>query len=281
MKKRYLLEYVYIFLGTLSLSFGTVTLLSPNEIITGGGIGIALLINYIFPSLTLGTLIALVSAPFIILGYIYFGKKYTYKTFFAMILLSLTTDFFREVLHLKPLVDDILLGTIFGGIFIGLGVGFIMKGRSSTGSTSVVGELVAMKTKFKVSEVLLSIDAFILFSSIFVYGDMKKSLYSMLGVYVTSKVIDMVLIGRPSKKVVNIVSNKTEDLAMHIREKIEEHGAILSGLGLHKGQEKTIIYLAVEVSKIQHLRAIIAKYDPEAFIIITEASEILGRGIKI
>lgn len=281
MKRKNLIEYIFILLGTLCLSFGTVTLLSPNEIITGGGIGIALLFHFVFPTLTLGTYIALVSAPFIILGYVYYGKKYTIKTFLTMLLLSFFTDFFKEVLELKPIVDDILLGAIFGGIFIGLGVGFIMKGRSSTGSTSVVGELVSSKTKFKVSEVLLAIDAMILFSSIFVYGDIKKSLYSMLGVYVTSKIIDMVLTGRPSKKVVHIISNQTEHLSWHIRERIEEHGAVINGVGLHKERDKNIIFVAVEASKIQLLREVVSMHDPEAFLIISEASEILGTGYKV
>ncbi|MGB5918420.1 MULTISPECIES: YitT family protein [unclassified Arcobacter] len=281
MKKKDLLNYLYVLLGTMSLSFGAVTLLSPNEIITGGGIGIALLIHYVFPSLTLGTYIILVSAPFILVGYIYYGKKYTFKTLITMLLLSFFTDFFKEVLELKPLVNDILLGAVFGGIFVGLGVGFIMKGKSSTGSTSISGELVASKTKFKVSEILLAQDAVILISSIFVYGDIKKSFYSLIGVYITSKIVDMVLTGRPSKKVVHIISNKVEDLTVHIRERIEEHGAVITGVGLHKGQDKNIIFVAVETNKIQLLRDIISKHDPEAFLIISEASEILGRGTKI
>ena len=250
MKKKDLLNYLYVLLGTMSLSFGAVTLLSPNEIITGGGIGIALLIHYVFPSLTLGTYIILVSAPFILVGYIYYGKKYTFKTLITMLLLSFFTDFFKEVLELKPLVNDILLGAVFGGIFVGLGVGFIMKGKSSTGSTSISGELVASKTKFKVSEILLAQDAVILISSIFVYGDIKKSFYSLIGVYITSKIVDMVLTGRPSKKVVHIISNKVEDLTVHIRERIEEHGAVITGVGLHKGQDKNIIFVAVETNKI-------------------------------
>ncbi len=281
MKKKDLLNYLYILLGTMSLSFGAVTLLSPNEIITGGGIGIALLIHYVFPNLTLGTYIILVSAPFILVGYIYYGKKYTFKTLVTMLLLSFFTDFFKIVLELKPLVNDILLGAIFGGIFVGLGVGFIIKGKSSTGSTSISGELIASKTKFKVSEVLLAQDALILISSIFVYGDIKKSFYSLIGVYITSKIVDMVLTGRPSKKVVHIISNQTEHLSWHIREKIEEHGAVINGVGLHQEKNKNIIFVAVEASKIQLLREIVSKHDPEAFLIISEASEILGTGYKV
>ncbi|KLE00828.1 YitT family protein [Aliarcobacter butzleri] len=280
MKKINLKQYIFIVLGSLAMAFGTVCFLSPNQIITGGGVGISLLLHALFPQITLGIFMAIVSIPFLIMSYIYFGKYYLFKTFIVVILLSTFTDVLKEVLHVKPMTNDILLAAIFGGIFIGLGVGFVIKGRASTGSTSVVGEIVAKKTKYKAAEVLLAIDATIMFASVFVYNDINKSLYSMLSVYVGIRVIDMILTGRPSKKIVNIVSNNVEVLKEQIRERIEEHGTILTGIGLHQGQNKTIIYVTVEASKIDLLKNLIIKYDPDAFMIITEASEFLGRGSK-
>ncbi|MFW3426601.1 YitT family protein [Aliarcobacter butzleri] len=280
MKKINLKHYIFIVLGSLAMAFGTVCFLSPNQIITGGGVGISLLLHALFPQITLGIFMAIVSIPFLIMSYIYFGKYYLFKTFIVVILLSTFTDVLKEVLHVKPMTNDILLAAIFGGIFIGLGVGFVIKGRASTGSTSVVGEIVAKKTKYKAAEVLLAIDATIMFASVFVYNDINKSLYSMISVYVGIRVIDMILTGRPSKKIVNIVSNNVEVLKEQIRERIEEHGTILTGIGLHQGQNKTIIYVTVEASKIDLLKNLITKYDPDAFMIITEASEFLGRGLK-
>ncbi|WP_151949222.1 YitT family protein [Aliarcobacter butzleri] len=280
MKRINLKQYIFIVLGSLAMAFGTVCFLSPNQIITGGGVGISLLLHALFPQITLGIFMAIVSIPFLIMSYIYFGKYYLFKTFIVVILLSTFTDVLKEVLHIKPMTNDILLAAIFGGIFIGLGVGFVIKGRASTGSTSVVGEIVAKKTKYKAAEVLLAIDATIMFASVFVYNDINKSLYSMISVYVGIRVIDMILTGRPSKKIVNIVSNNVEVLKEQIRERIEEHGTILTGIGLHQGQNKTIIYVTVEASKIDLLKNLITKYDPDAFMIITEASEFLGRGSK-
>ena len=277
MKRFNLKQYIFIILGSFCLSFGTVTFLSPNEIITGGGIGISLLLHTVFPSITLGIFMAIVSIPFLILSYIYFGKYYLFNTFIVVILLSSFTDILKEVIKINAITHDILLAAIFGGIFIGLGIGLIIKGRASTGSTSVIGEIVAKKTKFKAAEVLLAIDAIIMFASIFVYNDIDKSLYSLLSVYVGMKVLDVLLTGRPSKKIVNIVSTNIEVLKEQIRERIEEHGTILSGIGLHQGQQKTVIYVAVDVSKIELLRELIRKYDPDGFMIIAEASEFLGR----
>lgn len=280
MKKTELKQYIFIILGSFVMAFGTVCFLSPNEIITGGGVGISLLLHAIFPQITLGIIIAVVSIPFLILSYIYFGKYYLFKTFIVVLLLSTFTDILKEVLKIEAITHDILLAAVFGGIFIGLGVGLVIKGRASTGSTSVVGEIVAKKTKYKAAEVLLAIDATIMFASVFVYNDIDKSLYSMLSVYVGIRVLDIILTGRPSKKIVNIVSNNVEVLKEQIRERIEEHGTILTGIGLHQGQNKTIIYVTVDAGKIDLLKNLITKYDPDAFMIITEASEFLGRGLK-
>ena len=280
MKKTELKHYIFIILGSFAMAFGTVCFLSPNQIITGGGVGISLLLHAIFPQITLGIIIAVVSIPFLILSYIYFGKYYLFKTFIVVLLLSTFTDILKEVLKIEAITHDILLASVFGGIFIGLGVGLVIKGRASTGSTSVVGEIVAKKTKYKAAEVLLAIDATIMFASVFVYNDIDKSLYSMLSVYVGIRVLDIILTGRPSKKIVNIVSNNVEVLKEQIRERIEEHGTILTGIGLHQGQNKTIIYVTVDAGKIDLLKNLITKYDPDAFMIITEASEFLGRGLK-
>ncbi|WP_141048643.1 YitT family protein [Aliarcobacter cryaerophilus] len=280
MKKTELKHYIFIILGSFAMAFGTVCFLSPNEIITGGGVGISLLLHAIFPQITLGIIIAIVSIPFLILSYIYFGKYYLFKTFIVVLLLSTFTDILKEVLKIEAITHDILLAAVFGGIFIGLGVGLVIKGRASTGSTSVVGEIVAKKTKYKAAEVLLAIDATIMFASVFVYNDIDKSLYSMLSVYVGIRVLDIILTGRPSKKIVNIVSKNVEVLKEQIRERIEEHGTILTGIGLHQGQNKTIIYVTVDAGKIDLLKNLITKYDPDAFMIITEASEFLGRGLK-
>ncbi|MGJ0301407.1 YitT family protein [Aliarcobacter cryaerophilus] len=280
MKKINLKHYIFIILGSFAMAFGTVCFLSPNQIITGGGVGISLLLHAIFPQITLGIIIAVVSIPFLTLSYIYFGKYYLFKTFIVVLLLSTFTDILKEVLKIEAITHDILLASVFGGIFIGLGVGLVIKGRASTGSTSVVGEIVAKKTKYKAAEVLLAIDATIMFASVFVYNDIDKSLYSMLSVYVGIRVLDIILTGRPSKKIVNIVSNNVEVLKEQIRERIEEHGTILTGIGLHQGQNKTIIYVTVDAGKIDLLKNLITKYDPDAFMIITEASEFLGRGLK-
>lgn len=268
---------LFVIIGSFIASYGAVAFLSPNNMVTGGGVGIAQLLYSITDFLTLGSWIAIVAIPLMIIGWIYFGKGYVLKTIFSIILISGFTDLLKDVIQVKAVTEQTILVGIFGGLLIGLGVGIVMLGRSSTGGTTVIGEIVSMKTKYKTSEVLLFIDAIIMIASIFVYGDIEKSLYSVIGVYVTSRIIDTLLSGKPSQKAVNIVSNNVKELSREIFTNLGEHGTIIQGFNLNQNQTKTLILVIVDISKLQLLKDIIREHDPEAFMVIQEASELYGR----
>jgi uncharacterized membrane-anchored protein YitT (DUF2179 family) len=273
-----IIEYIYMIFGSLCLAYAAIGFLQPNGIITGGGIGMALLLHHIFPSISLTIFIILISIPFVALGYIFFGKYYTLKTFIVVSLISFFTDFLKNSININPVTNDILLASIFSGVFVGLGIGLFIKARTSAGSTSILAEIISSRTVLKPSEILLIIDAIIILTSIFIYGDIEKSLYSILGVFIAGRIIDMMVSGRPSKKLIHIVTTNKEELKKHIKNEVEEHGTILSGIGLNEGQTKTMILISVDVSKIQILKDIVIKYDPDAFVVISEVAEFLGRG---
>lgn len=199
------------------------------------------------------------------------------KTLLSIALISGFTDLLKEVLHVSALTNETILASIFGGFLIGLGVGLVILGRSSTGGTTVIGEIIASKTKYKTSEILLLIDAMIMFASIFVYKDVEKSLFSVIGVYVTSRIIDVLLSGKPSQKAVSIVANNVDVLSTKIYENLGEHGTIVKGFALNQQEEKNIILVIVDISNLQVLKEIINIHDPDAFLVIQEASELYGR----
>lgn len=268
---------ILVVIGSFIVAYSAVAFLNPNSMVTGGGVGIAQLFYALTGFFTLGSWIAIVAIPLIAIGGIYFGKGYVLKTLLSIVLISGFTDLLKEVLQISPVTDQTILAAVFGGLLIGLGVGLVILGRSSTGGTTVIGEIVAMKTKYKTSEILLFIDALIMFSSIFVYGDMEKSLYSVIGVYVTSRVIDILLSGKPSQKALNIVSNNPEILSKQIYNHFGHHGTIITGTNLEGTESKTIILVVVDIAKLQLLKELIGEYDPEAFLIVKEASEFHGR----
>jgi len=148
---------IFIIFGSFCLSFSAVSFLNPNSIITGGGVGIAQLLYALFPSITLGIWIAIVSVPLILIGMSFFGKGFVIRTLFSIALISLFTDLLKEVYLVPASTNETILASIFGGLLVGLGVGFVMLGKASTGGTTILAEIIAAKTRFKTSEILLVI----------------------------------------------------------------------------------------------------------------------------
>ncbi|RXJ88480.1 membrane protein [Arcobacter sp. CECT 8983] len=267
----------YLIAGSFIIAYATTTFLNPNSVITGGGVGLAQLLHELFPQFTLGVWIAIVSIPLILIGMKYFGKSFVFKTLISITLISLFTDLLREVLKIQPATDETILAAIFGGLLVGLGVGLILLAKASTGGTTILAEVIAQKCSFKTSQILLLIDGLIMFWSIFVYNDLEKSLFSVIGIYITSRIIDILLSGKPAQKSVTIVTNSVRELSKEIDEKLGEHGTIVNGYNLKQEKSKTLILVLVDISKLQLLKSITKKHDQDAFLIIQEASELYGR----
>jgi uncharacterized membrane-anchored protein YitT (DUF2179 family) len=275
--KNELINYGFIILGSLILSLAVVGFFVPNQVITGGTAGLALLLHYITP-LTIGSLIALINLPLLIVGNKYLGKMFAIRTIITIFLISIFIDFFSQVVNLKPFILDTTLSAIFGGIFVGVGLALVIKGNSSAGGSTILARIISSKTEIKPGQVILIIDSIIVLSSLFIIEDTAKVLWSIISIYITTKVIDVILTGSLNKKVVYLVTQKTEELKQLITQELGPEGTILKGDGLFEGQEKRMILIVVEVTKLQRLRQMVKETDPDGFLIITEASEMLGRG---
>lgn len=270
-------DYILITFASIILALGVVGFFTPNMIITGGTAGLSLLLYYI-TDLSIGTLIVAVNLPLLIVGWKYLGKMFAIKTIFTIAIISLLIDFFDKVLNLKAFVQDPILGSIFGGIFIGIGLALVIKANASAGGSTIVARIIASKSEIKPSTVIMVIDSLIILSSLFIFDDTARVLYSIVSIYVSSKIIDTILTGRLNKKVVYLVTNETELLRKLITKQLGPEGTIIKGDGLYQDQEKKMILLVVEVAKLQVLRQIVKQNDPDGFLIITEATEMLGRG---
>lgn len=269
-------NYLYIIVGAAFLSLGVVGFFIPNSVLTGGTAGISLLLHYIVPY-TVGTLMIAVNIPLLIVGAKYLGKIFAIRTVVTILLISLFIDFLDKIIVLEPFIIDTILAAIFGGIFIGIGLALVIKGNSSAGGSTIVARIIASNSEIKPGHVILIIDTLIILSALFILDDTVKTLWSVVSIYITTKVIDMVLTGSLNKKVVYLVSNKTDELKLQIRKHLGSHGTIINGKGLFEGENKQMILLVVKVSKLQFLRQLVKENDPDGFLIISEASEMLGR----
>ena len=275
--KNEIINYAFIISGSFVLALAVVGFFLPNQMVTGGTAGLALLLHYITP-LTIGSLIALINLPLLILGSRYLGKMFAIRTVITIVLISLFIDFFAQIIKLEPFILDTILSSIFGGIFIGLGLALVIKGNSSAGGSTIIAKIISSKTEIKPAQVILVIDTIIILSALFILEDRAKILWSIISIYITSKMIDYILTGSLNKKVVYLVTQKTEELKKLITDELGPEGTIIKGDGLFEGQEKKMILIVVEVTKLQRLRQMVKETDPEGFLIITEASEMLGRG---
>lgn len=275
--KNEIINYAFIISGSFVLALAVVGFFLPNQMVTGGTAGLALLLHYITP-FTIGSLIALINLPLLVLGSRYLGKMFAIRTVITIVLISLFIDFFAQIIKLEPFILDTILSSIFGGIFIGLGLALVIKGNSSAGGSTIIAKIISSKTEIKPAQVILVIDTIIILSALFILEDRAKILWSIISIYITSKMIDYILTGSLNKKVVYLVTQKTEELKKLITDELGPEGTIIKGDGLFEGQEKKMILIVVEVTKLQRLRQMVKETDPEGFLIITEASEMLGRG---
>ena len=267
----------YLLFGSAFLAVGVVLFLAPNQIATGGTPGMSILLHYLL-DLPIGSLMVAINVPLLLLGAKLLGRAFAVRTVIVILLTGLFIDLGAEVLQLPALSQDTLLATLYGGIVVGCGVGLILRGNASAGGSTIIAKIVSSRSHLKPGQVILTLDLLIIIASALVFNDIDRALWSLISIYVTTKCIDMILTGAPSEKVVHIASNRVELLSRRIRESLGEQGTVLTGTGLLIGQEKHLIFVTVEARRIMLLRDIVQQTDPDAFMVVMEASEMLGRG---
>lgn len=273
-----LANMMYVVAGSFFIALGVVFFLALNQVATGGTPGLAILLAHIFPGISLGVLMILINIPLLLLGMKYLGKSFGVRTVITIILVSAFTDFLNTVLRVQPVSDELLLAAVFGGIAVGLGAGLVMRGNSSAGGSTIVARILAANFSIKPGRTILAIDAFIICSSAFVFNGIEPSLWSLICIYVTSRCIDVVLTGGPSEKVVHIVTQHIGVISEKIHGELGPRGTVVSGNGLVDGEEKTMIFVTIENSRLATIREIVMSNDPEAFIVVMNAADLRGRG---
>ncbi len=275
-KKEIILESVrralFLVIGAFIVAVALEMFLLPNKIIDGGVIGISMMASYVTGG-NLGLFILGINIPFILVAYRTLGKKFVINTFFAVFMLSIATN---VVAKLKPVTEDLLLVTVFGGILLGLGVGLILRNNASLDGTEMVSIELSKKLKIvSVGELLMSINLFIYAGAGFLFG-WERALYSILTYYVASKVIDTVLEGLDKAKSVRIVSDFSREIGDSIMKELDISVTYMKTLGGYSRQEKILTYCVVNRLDMPKLKEVIHSVDPKAFIVTEDVHEVEG-----
>ena len=268
------LSFLLITLGATLAALALEIFLVPNNIIDGGIIGISIMISYI-TKVKLSILTFVLNIPFLILGYKQLGKSFLIKAAYAMLVFSILLEQFKPV---PELTNDILLATVFGGLLLGIGVGFVIKFGACLDGTEVVAILINKRTSFSVGQVVMFLNFFIYSTSGLLFG-WDRALYSILTYFITFKIIDMVSEGFEQAKAAMIITNHGEEIANSIYKHLGRTVTMLEGEGLISGK-KVVLYAVVTRIEIPELKRIVAADDYSAFVTITDVNEIVGKHIK-
>lgn len=278
--KRWIINYLLIIIGSFILASGFVLFITPYKIVPGGVYGIAIVIHYL-----LGTPVGLTALsmdiPLTLIGIRILGPRFGYKTVIGFLLTAFFVDGITYLYGEDPLVaNEPLLSAIFGGVFLGTGLGLIFKSKATSGGTDIIAMIISKYTSLPVGQLLIWVDSVIVLVGLLVFQDWKIPLYSLIVIYITGKVIDAILQGVDYDKTLFIISDKYEEIRSKIIDDLNRGGTYLKGKGMYNGTEKTIIFTVVNRREMAMLQEYIHHIDPKAFVTVINANEILGEGFK-
>ncbi|MBQ7082160.1 MAG: YitT family protein [Oscillospiraceae bacterium] len=276
--KNILIDCLYDALGSLLYGIGIICFTAPNHVAPGGVSGIATLVNYV-TDLPIGLVNFCINVPLVIIGFIVLGKAFTAKTFKSVIIMSFVLDY--VVIHFPLYTGDVLLASLFGGVAMGAGLALVFMRGSTTGGTDILAKLIQLKAPHvPIGRMLLILDCFVLLAAAVVYGNIDASLFGLIAMFASAQVMDNILYGLENGKMVHIVSLKNDEIAKDIIAHLNRSATILKSRGAYSGAETDTIMVVVRKTEYFKLKTLVHSHDPNAFMIVTEAGEIIGEGWK-
>ncbi|MGE5741805.1 MAG: YitT family protein [Candidatus Aminicenantes bacterium RBG_16_66_30] len=268
-----------ILLGCIITGLAYALFLIPHHFVPGGVSGIAIILNY-FAALPVGALIIVLNVPVFLLGLKTMGKKYVLNSLAGMVVSSVFIDLFNRVVKIPSATDNPVLASIYGGVMLGVGLGIVFRGRASTGGSDIIGMILSKYTGMSLGYGIMITDFVIISASGLALHSLEAPLYGYLVLFLSTKVIDMVLEGWNYSKLVIITSSRTEEIADYILRGLDRSGTALRSRSLYLNREGELILTVIHRKQLADLRNFIKKTDPEAFVIINDTYDVLGKGFK-
>ena len=275
LKNERLVAYAEIVLGCVIGGAAYPLFLVPNNIAPGGLTGIATIFNYLW-GWPVGITSMLLNLPLFVVGWKAMGKVFVFRSLVATVLFSA----FIDLLQLPPLTDDILLGTVYGALVLGVGLGLILRGGATTGGSDMVARMVHQKFPIvSVGMFLFMIDCVVILCAAFTMSA-KAALYALICIFVNAKAVDLVLAGFGSAKACFIITNQGEAIAQRIMQELDRGVTVLSATGAYSGERRTVLISVVSQREVIPLKKIVRLEDGKAFMFITDTHETLGEGFS-
>lgn len=274
-KREILMAYAQILIGSVIGAAAYPTFLIPNNIAPGGLTGVATILNYL-AGWPVGITALVLNIPLFLIGYRTMGKVFAFRSLVATALFTILID----ILPLKPVSEDPLLGTLFGGVTLGIGLGLILRGGATTGGSDMIARMVHRRFSFiTVGMFLFALDFLVvLAAAIFIGG--TEALYAMIDIYVCGRVIDAVMVGFGGNKACFVMTDAWQKITGRVLNEIERGCTLLEARGAYSGTSRPVVMCVMSRQEMTALKRIVQEEDEKAFMFITEAHEALGEGFS-
>ena len=278
--KKWLIDYMLIIVGSFILASGFVLFITPYKIVPGGVYGISIVLHYLLGT-PVGMMALAFDIPLTLIGIKVLGPRFGVKTVVGFVLTAFFNDGITYFYGYQPLVQgDALLSSIFGGVFLGVGLGLIFKSKATSGGSDIIAMIISKYTKLPMGQLMIMVDSTIVLFGLIVFQDWKIPLYSLIVIFISGKVLDTILEGLNYEKVLFIISERYEEIGHKIIHDLNRGGTLFSGKGMYNQKEKQVIFTVVNRREVAILQEYIHHIDPHAFVTVLNANEILGEGFK-
>ena len=303
--KQEVFAYILLIVGSALFAVGDVMFVNPYLMAPGGTYGLSNVLNTIWPWKIAFYAICM-DVPLLIIGTIILGPKFGVKTVVSTILIFLFTFLLESIWGYNPVihdgaivaspieglsmveipnhggwfVPDYFLNTVVAGLIYGVAIGLIFRSGATSGGSDIISMILHKYTKISLGTLVLIVDSCITLTTFIAFGDIRLPIYSIIIIFIESKVIDLVVDGIKSYKTALIVTDKLEEVKNYILHDMHRGGTCITGEGLYNGTERKMIYVTMERADFVKLRANLRNLDPSAFVNVIDSAEIMGKGFK-
>ena len=265
-------------LGSTLFALGFALFLAPNSINTGGISGLAMVLVEVLGIGSVGSLSILVNLPLFVLGGLKIGRRFFAGSLLGMLLSSVLIDAFSGLSFATP---EPLLGVLYGGVICGLGLGVVFVSGTSTGGSDILVRLLKLRYRnVPIGQISMIFDGLVVILTGIAFQDVSKALYSGVTVFLCGKMVDAVVYKFDYSKVALIISPAYEAIAGEIGKKLDRGATFLHAEGSYSGNSTKVVLVAVKKQQLAELTELVSELDPDAFIIVQEAHQVLGDGFK-
>jgi uncharacterized membrane-anchored protein YitT (DUF2179 family) len=273
--RQHVVEYGLLLVGCMLIAISFNMFLNPNQVASGGVSGISIIIEELIglqPAITQWAL----NVPLFFAGMMFLGGEFGIKTLIGTIVLPLMV---LITTHIPTVTHNMLLASIYGGMLIGLGLGLVFRGRGSTGGLDVAAQILQKYSGLGLGVAIALLDGLVIGTAAFVFSP-EKALYALIGLFVTTKTINIVQLGFSYSKVAFIISQDAEAIREAILYKLDRGLTKLQATGGFTGDSKTVLMVVVSQTEVTKLKELVKRTDPRAFVILSDTNEVLGEGFK-